>query len=212
MSNCVRVVVVDDHSLFRSGVIQSLHLDDEIRVVGEGSTGADAVRLVETHTPDIILLDITMPGNGIDAAAEIMQLRQRPRIVMLTVSESEDEIVRSLDVGAVGYVLKGVQARQLIEIIKGVAEGNSFISPNLALRLVSKLQAKRQPDPVAVLTKQEEKILRHVTAGKSNREIGEEIDIEEKTVKFHMTQIMRKLKVKNRLGAAMIARDHWGPS
>ena len=131
---------------------------------------------------------------------------------MLTVSESEDEIVRSLDVGAVGYVLKGVQARQLIEIIKSVAEGNSFISPNLALRLVSKLQAKRQPDPVAVLTKQEEKILRHVTAGKSNREIGEEIDIEEKTVKFHMTQIMRKLKVKNRLGAAMIARDHWGPS
>jgi two-component system, NarL family, nitrate/nitrite response regulator NarL len=214
MPDCLRVVVVDDHPLFRSGVIQSLHLDKQIRVVGEGSTGREAVKLAEEHTPDLVLLDIGMAGNGIEAATEIMQLPQHPKIVMLTVSETEEDIVRALNAGAFGYVLKGIGARQLIDVVRSVAAGNQFVSPTLTHRLVMSLQAKADvgPSPLASLTPKEEKTLRLVVLGKSNREIGEELRILEKTVKFHMTQILRKLNVKSRLSAAMIARDHWDRS
>jgi two-component system nitrate/nitrite response regulator NarL len=190
-------------------VVQSLHLDDGIRVVAEGSSGSDAVQLAETHAPDLILLDISMPGNGIEAVAEIMRLPQQPRIVMLTVSECEDQIVRALEMGAVGYVLKGIDARQLIDVVKSVAAGNVFVSPNLTHRLVSSLQAKAKVNPLAILTNQEERTLRLVALGRSNRAIGEELGVLERTVKFHMTSIMRKLNVKNRVEAALKARDYW---
>jgi two-component system nitrate/nitrite response regulator NarL len=190
-------------------VVQSLHLDDGIRVVAEGSSGSDAVQLAETHAPDLILLDISMPGNGIEAVAEIMRLPQQPRIVMLTVSECEDQIVRALEMGAVGYVLKGIDARQLIDVVKSVAAGNVFVSPNLTHRLVSSLKAKAKVNPLAILTNQEERTLRLVALGRSNRAIGEELGVLERTVKFHMTSIMRKLNVKNRVEAALKARDYW---
>lgn len=190
-------------------MVQSLHLDDGIRVVAEGSSGSDAVQLAETHAPDLILLDISMPGNGIEAVAAIMRLPQQPRIVMLTVSECEDQIVRALEMGAVGYVLKGIDARQLIDVVKSVAAGNVFVSPNLTHRLVSSLQAKAKVNPLAILTNQEERTLRLVALGRSNRAIGEELGVLERTVKFHMTSIMRKLNVKNRVEAALKARDYW---
>lgn len=209
MADHLKVVVVDDHSLFRAGVVQSLHLDDGIRVVAEGSSGSDAVRLTESHTPDLILLDISMPGNGIEAVTEIMKLPHQPRIVMLTVSECEDQIVQALEAGAVGYVLKGIDARHLIEVVKSVAAGGMFVSPNLTHRLVSSLQAKPKFNPFASLTNQEQRTLRLVALGKSNRAIGEELGVLERTVKFHMTSIMRKLNVTNRVEAALMARDHW---
>jgi len=209
MPDPLKIVVVDDHSLFRAGVVQSLHLDDGIRVVAEGSSGSDAVQLTETHAPDLILLDISMPGNGIEAVAEIMRLPRQPRIVMLTVSECEDQIVRALEAGAVGYVLKGIDARHLIDVVKSVAAGSVFVSPNLTHRLVSSLQAKAKVNPLAILTNQEERTLRLVALGRSNRAIGEELGVLERTVKFHMTSLMRKLNVKNRVEAALKARDHW---
>jgi two-component system nitrate/nitrite response regulator NarL len=211
MANHLKIVVVDDHSLFRTGVVQSLHLDDGIRVVAEGSSGSDAVRLTEIHAPDLILLDISMPGNGIEAVAGIMRLPHQPRIVMLTVSECEDQIVQALEAGAVGYVLKGIDARHLIDVVKSVAAGGVFVSPNLTYRLVSSLQAraKAKVNPFASLTSQEERTLRLVALGRSNRAIGEELGVLERTVKFHMTSIMRKLNVKNRVEAALLARDHW---
>jgi two-component system nitrate/nitrite response regulator NarL len=209
MADHLKIVVVDDHSLFRAGVVQSLHLDDGIRVVAEGSSGSDAVRLTETHTPDLILLDISMPGNGIEAVVEIMRLHHQTRIVMLTVSEDEDQIVRALEAGAVGYVLKGIDARHLIDVVKSVAAGGVFVSPNLTHRLVSSLQAKPKFNPLASLTHQEARTLRLVALGKTNRAIGDELGVLERTVKFHMTSIMRKLNVKNRVEAALMARDHW---
>lgn len=209
MADHLKIVVVDDHSLFRAGVVQSLHLDDGIRVVAEGSSGSDAVRLAETHAPDLILLDISMPGNGIEAVVEIMRLPRQPRIVMLTVSECEDQIVQALEAGAVGYVLKGIDARHLIDVVKSVAAGGVFISPNLTHRLVASLQAKTKFNPLASLTNQEERTLRLVALGKSNRAIGEELGVLERTVKFHMTSIMKKLNVTNRVEAALMARDHW---
>ncbi len=211
MPDLLKIVVVDDHSLFRAGVVQSLGISTtSIRVVAEGSSGAAAVSFAEDLSPDLILLDISMPGIGIEAAAEILSaLPRRPRIVMLTVSEDEDEIVRALGAGAVGYVLKGIEAGHLIDVVKSVAAGGVFVSPNLAHRLVSTLQTKAKVSPVASLTRQEERTLRLVALGRSNRAIAMELGVIEKTVKYHMTSIMKKLNVKNRVEAALLARDHY---
>ena len=206
----ISVVVVDDHSLFRAGVIQTLMLDPVLEVVGEGESGAAAIQLAQTKKPDIMLLDISMPGDGIEAARVIAQLDHSIRIIMLTVSEDDENIMSALEAGAVGYVLKGIEATPLIEAVKSVAAGNSFISPNLTLRLLANVKRKSTPSPLARLSVQEGKMLRLVSKGMSNREVGAQLGILEKTVKFHMTRIMAKIKARNRVEASLIARQEWG--
>jgi two-component system, NarL family, nitrate/nitrite response regulator NarL len=210
MAALISVVVVDDHPLFRAGVIQTLALDDEIQVVGEGGSGAEALTLARKHGPDIVLLDISMPGDGIETARELSRLAKAPRVVMLTVSESDDDIMRALEAGAVGYVLKGIGASDLIGAIKSVAAGESFVSPNLTLRLLTRVKQQTAGGALSALTKQEERTLRLVAMGLSNREVGERLGILEKTVKYHMSNIMEKLKVRNRVEATLIARQVWG--
>ena len=129
---------------------------------------------------------------------------------MLTVSEDDENIMSALEAGAVGYVLKGIEATPLIEAVKSVAAGNSFISPNLTLRLLANVKRKSTPSPLARLSVQEGKILRLVSKGMSNREVGAQLGILEKTVKFHMTRIMAKIKARNRVEASLIARQEWG--
>lgn len=210
MSERTTVVVVDDHSLFRTGVVQTLRLDDGIEVVGEGGTAAEARELVLRHRPDIALLDINMPGNGIEAARTLLELENAPKVMMLTVSEEDEDIMRALETGAVGYVLKGVKANELIDAVKGVAAGDSFVSPNLTLRILANVKGKSVPDMLSSLTNQEEKTLRLMAMGLSNREIGEKLGVVEKTVKFHVTRILEKLKVRNRVEASLIADRTWG--
>src|ERR1700752_1269551 len=120
MSEQITVVVADDHSLFRTGVVQSLALDSAIKVIGEASSGTEAVELVKEHCPDLILLDISMPGDGIEKVREILLLPQPPRVVMLTVSQQDDDIVRSLEAGAVGYIAKGITGLDLIAAVGGI--------------------------------------------------------------------------------------------
>lgn len=209
MDESISVVVIDDHSLFRAGVIQALGLDSDIEVIGEGCSGADALELAKVLQPDIILLDISMQGNGIDAARDILALPEPPHVMMLTVSEKDSDILRALEVGAIGYVLKGVDTPNLIAAVKSVAAGDSFVSPNLTLRLLSGVREKAKPSLLASLTEQEERTLRLVASGMSNREVAERLGVIEKTVKFHMTRIMAKLKVKNRVQATLVARQEW---
>ena len=203
----VRVVVVDDHPLFRAGVTQSLGLDPAIEVVDEGGSGAEAIELARRHAPDVVLLDISMPGNGIDAAATISGHGDRPRILMLTVSGDGHDIMRAIDAGAAGYVLKGAGATDLIAAVKSVAAGESFLSPNLSLNLLATLRGGGARRTLAALSPREQRILRLVAQGLSNREVGERLDVQEKTVKYHMTNILKKLKVRNRVEAAMLVRD-----
>ena len=212
MAERVSVVVVDDHPLFRAGVIQTLALDETIEVVGEGGSGAEALDLAMNHSPDIILLDISMPGNGVETARELVKLANAPRVVMLTVSEEDDDIMRALEVGAVGYVLKGIAALDLIGAVKSVAAGQSFVSPNLTLRLLAKAKKVATAGPLSLLTSQEKRTLRLVAMGLSNREVGARLGILEKTVKYHMTKIMEKLKVRNRVEAVLVAQEAWGKS
>lgn len=206
-SRAVRVVVVDDHPLFRAGVTQSLGLDPAIEVVDEGGSGAEAIELARRHAPDVMLLDISMPGNGIDAAAAISGIGDPPRILMLTVSGDGQDIMRAVDAGAAGYVLKGAGATDLITAVKSVAAGESFLSPNLSLNLLATLRGGGAKRTLAALSPREQRILRLVAQGLSNREVGERLDVQEKTVKYHMTNILRKLKARNRVEAAMLVRD-----
>lgn len=207
MNAQVRVIVVDDHPLFRAGVSQSLALDPAITVVAEGSSGGEALDLVKRHEPDVILLDITMQGNGIETAAAISATERPPRILMLTGSDDSDDVMGAIEAGAAGYVLKGIGANDLIAAVKCVSAGESFMSPSLSLNLLARLGSGAEPAPLSLLTAQERRILEFVAQGLSNREIGERLGIYEKTVKYHMTNVLKKLNVRNRVAAALVLKD-----
>jgi len=209
MGDAISVIVVDDHSLFRAGVIQTLELDEGVRVVGQGATGQDAVDLASAYSPDIALIDISMPGNGIEAARRIVEGFRDTRVVMLTVSEEDDDVMRSLEAGAVGYVLKGIGAADLLLAVKSVAAGESFVSPNLAVRLLAGVKTKQKASRLSKLSSQERRTLHLVASGLSNREVGDRMGIAEKTVKFHLSSIFAKLDVRNRVEASLVARQEW---
>jgi len=207
MSETITVVVADDHSLFRAGVVQALMLDRGIKVVGEASSATEALGLVREERPDLILLDISMPGDGIEKIGDILQMPCPPRVVMLTVSQQDDDIVRALEAGAVGYIVKGVTGSDLIAAVRRIAAGESFVSPNLAHRVVTGMKARA--NITAKLSDGELRTLRLVATGMSNREVGDKLGILEKAVKYRMTRIMKKLNVKNRVEAVLVARQHW---
>jgi DNA-binding NarL/FixJ family response regulator len=209
MAERIRVAVVDDHAMFRAGVIQSLGLDGDIEVVGEGGSASEAVQLAKKLAPDLILLDVSMPGNGIMAAREILRMPNPPRVAMLTVSEADNDVMGALDAGAVGYLPKGIQAADLVTTVRSLMGGSTFVSPNLALRLLSN-KARAEAGPLASLSDQEKRTLRLVAKGLSNRQVGELLDVQEKTVKYHVSNILRKLRAKNRVEAVLVAKQEWG--
>lgn len=208
----IRVVLADDHPIFRDGLVRSLEESGAFTVAGVAGSADEAVALVERHGPDLVLLDISMPGGGIEAARRIHAGNPQTRIAMLTVSETEQDVAAALRAGAIGYVLKGVSARDLAEILAGIARGEAHVSPALAARILGDLQAAgRRPArrPVDDLTQREEDILRRVAKGMSNREVAGALAIQEKTVKHYMTSILGKLQARNRVEATLIARETW---
>lgn len=213
-----RILVVDDHPMFREGVSRSLSEQSDLIVCGEGASAADAVRLDRELKPDVILLDLSMPGGGHNALVALLEQSPDATVVVLTASEADDDVLRALRAGARGYVLKGVGASTLIEIVRGAMAGESYVSPSLAARILAELRTTAAPpatgpseetgdDPLSSLTRREEEILRLVADGNSNKEVARQIDLQEKTIKHHMTRILQKLKVRNRTEAAMLLRD-----
>jgi two-component system nitrate/nitrite response regulator NarL len=210
MRDAIRVVVVDDHPLFREGVARSLSEIRGFEVVGEGSSGDDAVRLVAEQSPEILLLDISMPGGGLSAVEAIIRSYPAQKVVMLTVSEASEDVLRAISCGARGYVLKGVGARNLAEILASVATGQRYVSPTLSAQLLSNLSgggAQSRTAQIEELTARERQVIELVAAGLSNKRIGMKLNLHEKTVKHHMTRILAKLAVQNRTEAAMAFRD-----
>ncbi len=206
MSETIRVLLADDHPLFRDGVAHSLAGESDIALVGEAASGEEALRLARDLLPDVLLLDITMPGKGgLVAAAEIATACPATRIVMLTVSEHEDDLLAAFKAGARGYVLKGVSARELANVVRAVASGEVYVSPSLAAGMLVELTRSRPPDPLSELTEREREILRLVSEGLTNREIGERLHLAEKTVKHYMTNVLGKLHVRSRVEAAILA-------
>ncbi|MEK7786780.1 MAG: response regulator transcription factor, partial [Chloroflexota bacterium] len=166
MSESIRVLLADDHPLFRDGVTHSLDGEPDITLVGQAASGEEALRLARDLLPDVVLLDITMPGKGgLVAAAEISAASPATKIVMLTVSEHEDDLLAAIKAGARGYVLKGVSARELANVVRAVASGEVYVSPSLAAGLLVELTRVRPPDPLNELTEREREILWLVSDG-----------------------------------------------
>lgn len=213
MGNNIRIVIVDDHPLFREGVAQTLSSSPDLEVIAEGQNSEDAIRLAQEYLPDIMLLDISMPGGGIETAKAIARVCPVVKIAMLTVSEREDDVMQSLSFGASGYILKGVGGKELIDIVNRIYQGESYITPQLAARMLTEIKTtpadKATPDIFADLTAREEQILESVSRGLSNKEIGNELNITEKTVKHYVTNVLQKLQVRNRVEAALLAQKRF---
>jgi DNA-binding NarL/FixJ family response regulator len=211
MPGNIRVVVIDDHPMFRDGVVRTLNSETNIEVVGEGGNLEEAINLAQNLMPDIILLDISMPGGGIEAADVIARTCPVVKIAMLTVSEREDDVMKSLRAGACGYILKGIGGQELVEIVSDLHNGNSYVSPDLAARMLSELKTPPLDDTAdqdlfSDLTHREEQILESISRGLSNKEIGCELGLTEKTVKHYVTNVLQKLQVRNRVEAALLAQ------
>lgn len=209
MSEPIRVIIADDHPLFREGIAHSLTGKADIAVVGQAATGEEALQLCRDLLPDVILLDITMPGQGgLITAGNIAVACPVTKIVILTVSDHEDDLLAAFKAGARGYLLKGISARDLENVIRAVAAGEVYISPSLAAGMLAELTRNRPPDPLSELTERERKILQLVAEGLTNREIGERLHLAERTIKHHMTNILGKLHVRSRVEAALLAVRH----
>jgi two-component system nitrate/nitrite response regulator NarL len=208
----IRVAVVDDHPLFRDGITHTFRDSETLDLVAMGACRDDAIRIVKEERPDILLLDVQLPGGGIEAAQTIAGMSCNTKVIMLTASESENDVSAALEVGACGYVLKGISGNDLIHTVCAVQRGDIYITPALAARMlksnINRRTAKNDAEKTAfVLTPREEDILNCVAIGQTNKEIAIALNISEKTVKHYMTTIMHKLQVRNRVEAALKARQ-----
>jgi DNA-binding NarL/FixJ family response regulator len=213
MSESINVMVVDDHPLFRQGVVHSLSSQPGLAVVAEAEGGEEALRLARDILPDVVLLDISMPGwNGLLTAERISTACPAAAIVMLTVSEDKDKLLAAFKAGARGYVLKGISAQELANVVRSAARGDVYVSPSLAAEMLVSLTHSHAPDPLQELTDREREILGLIGQGLTNREIGARIFLSEKTIKHYVTNILQKLQVRSRVEAALFAaRHHPGP-
>jgi two-component system, NarL family, nitrate/nitrite response regulator NarL len=206
----IRVAVADDHPLYREGVVSTIDANPDMVVVAQGASAAEAVKIAESELPDIILLDITMPGKGLKAAAEISEKCPVTKVVMLTVSEDEEDVLEAFRVGASAYILKGVSAGELTNILRSVQMGEVYVTPALASQVLIEMSdggTVKSANILDILTDRERQILERVACGDLNKEIAYDLKISEKTVKHYMTNIMQKLHARNRVEAALLAHD-----
>ena len=215
MSDSIQIVIIDDHPLFRDGVALTLQTQPDFDIVAQGTTAAEAVELSCRLLPDLLLLDINIPGGGLNVIQEIAGACPITKIVMLTASEAEDDVLAALKAGARGYIVKGVSARELTSILRGVNAGEAYVTPTLAASLLSDMTGSTgggpSTDPLDELTNREQQILEAVAGGLSNKEIGQKLALSEKTVKHYMTNVLQKLHVRNRVEAALLARGRMHP-
>ena len=206
MSDLIRVLVVDDHPLFRHGVVSSLGMEPGLTVVGEAASGEDALKLARELLPDVVLLDISMPGwNGLVTAEKISTACPASAIVILTVSEDKDKLLAAFKAGARAYVLKGVSPQELAKVVRSAAAGDVYVSPALAAEMLVSLTHDHAADSLQELTVREREILQLIGTGLTNREIGTRLFLSEKTIKHYVTNILQKLQVRSRVEAALFA-------
>ena len=177
-------------------------------MIGQGASLDEALQLTQELAPDLVLFDVGIPGGGIQAAAAVAAACPEVKLIMLTASAEENDLVAALHAGAQGYVLKGVSARELIAVVRSVWAGEHYVTPSLAGSLLSSMAAGKQPaaNPLDELTERERQVLDLVAAGLSNKEVADQLFLSEKTVKHYMTIIMEKLGVRNRVEAALLAQ------
>lgn len=200
----IRILVADDHPIVRSGISSILATQPDFEIVGEAANGNDAVEAAARLAPDLVLMDLRMPGlNGVGASTAILAARPSTRIVVLTTYASDGEVLRAIEAGAVGYLLKDVPHEELFRALRAVARGERYLAPVVTERLMARLQ---QPTHLT-LTDREIDVLRAVSRGDGNKRIAAVLGIAEPTVKAHLVHIFEKLGVENRTAAARVARD-----
>jgi len=205
----VRVAVIDDHTLFRRGLIALLAREPELSVVGEAADGFEGIKVVAATQPDVVLLDLNMPGiSGVEAIGAIRKDAPAAQVVMLTVSEDAQDLLAALRSGASGYLLKNIDGEFLVAAIRRAADGDSVISPEMTGKLVEQVRGNVTRTPDDVLSTREREILAHIARGMSNKEIARELDVAESTVKIHVQHILRKLNLASRVQAALWAVEH----
>jgi DNA-binding NarL/FixJ family response regulator len=206
----IRVAVVDDQELFRRGLTMLLGVEEDIEVVGEAGDGVAATELAATAVPDVVLMDVRMPKrSGIEACASIKDVAPSAKIIMLTVSDEEADLYDAVKNGASGYLLKDSSIDEVAQAIRVVAEGQSLISPSMAVKLLDEFKqmtrSDRQQVPTPRLTDRELEVLKLVAQGLNNREIAKRLFISENTVKNHVRNILEKLQLHSRMEAVMYA-------
>lgn len=206
-----RILLVDDHTLFRSGIRALLASQEDIDVVGEAGEGSEALKLCQILKPNIVLLDLNMPGlSGLEVLKLMLEDSPQQLVIMLTLSEEADDLLKALQLGAKGYLLKNSNVDYLVNAIRLVAQGGTAIQPEMTSTLVAGLRQnkKEETEEKEQLTLREKEVLKLVSSGQSNKEIARKLDIGESTVKFHIQSILRKLNLSSRVQAAVYASQH----
>ncbi|MET7912011.1 response regulator transcription factor [Streptomyces avermitilis] len=208
----IRVLIVDDHALFRRGLSIVLAAEEDIQVVGEAGDGAEAVDKAADLLPDIVLMDVRMPKrSGIEACTSVKEVAPSAKIIMLTISDEEADLYDSIKAGATGYLLKEISTDKIADAIRAVADGQTQISPSMASKLLTEFQSMhgqtdtRQLAPTPELTGRELDVLKLVATGMNNRDIAKELFISENTVKNHVRNILEKLQLHSRMEAVVYA-------
>jgi two-component system response regulator DegU len=227
--NLIRIVLIDDHKIFREGVKRVVEMEDNLSVVGEGGDGTEALTLVEELKPDVILMDINMPKmNGVEATEAILKRSPDSKIIILSIHDEEAYVYKTLQSGANGYLLKEMDVDSLIEAILVVSEGGAYVHPKVTGKLIDEfrkirseyeravgqnnpsIQAAEYQIPYHLLTKRECEVLQLMAEGKSNKAIGDILFISEKTVKNHVSNILQKMRVTDRTQAVVEAiKNGW---
>lgn len=211
MTDRINVAVVDSHPLFRQGLANAV-LGSRLVVVAEGATADEARRAAQKSKPDILLLDIGVPGDGAGAAADILRSRTSVKVVILTASDSENDVSDMLRIGVHGYILKDVNGPDLISALEAIHRGEPYITPALASRMLMRNRRKpRQAQPIKNgkdpgLTPRDRRILGHLAKGMTNQEIARDLGVNIRTVKHYLTQVFRRMSVRNRVEAILEAQ------
>lgn len=218
-----KILIVDDHQLFREGVKRILAFEDTFEIVAEGDDGSEVFNLYEEHNPDVVLMDINMPRmNGIEATEQLMTKYPQAKVIVLSIHDDESYVSQALKTGALGYMLKEMDADAIVQAIKVVAAGGSYLHPKVTHNLVAEYRRLSEREykgsfhqheirrPLHLLTKRECEVLQLLTDGQSNRAIGETLFISEKTVKNHVSSILQKMNVNDRTQAVVTAiKNGW---
>ncbi len=211
-SDAIRVIIVDDHALFRRGLQMVLEQEEGIEVVGEAGNGQEGLSLAQEKMPEVVLMDVRMPGRGgIEATEKIKEIMPHVKILMLTVSDEEADLFDALKAGASGYLLKDTSIEEVAEAVRKVNRDESLISPSMANKLVSEFTTmvkradERQSVPQPRLTEREMEVLKLVAKGMNNRDIAKDLFISENTVKNHIRNILEKLHLHSRMEAVVYA-------
>jgi two-component system nitrate/nitrite response regulator NarL len=212
MDSAIRVLLVDDHTLFRSGIKALLQRQPGFEVVGEAGDGLEGVKRAKSLKPDVVLLDLHMPGtSGREALQLIVEEAPGAHVIMLTVSEDAEDLLDCLRAGAQGYLLKNINAEFLLHAVSCAAEGEAVMSPQMTAKLMQNVRAGSKPQPAAdhdKLSPREREILTFLARGASNKDIARALELAESTVKIHIQGILKKLGISSRVQAAVYAVEH----